>query len=1115
LAVKGLASQLQAIHHQLHAITGGEVDAVIGPAGESFLLQQAQAGLLLALSEQRALSMALEREHQRLTEAQTTARIGSWSIDLPSRVFDWSAEMHRIYETDPELEPTLERALERTHPDDRARVRATYVQLAESMGSVSLEYRLLLPRGVVKFVEQRWQIESDLRGIAVRGFGTCQDISDRARAEQEARRLATQLTNTLESLTFGFLSVDREWRITYFNAAAERLLERRREEVLGRLLWEQVPQFLDNGFERSLRTALERNRSVGWEAQIGPAGPWWRAYVDPSEMGLTVHLRDGTLERTALQKLELLESAVAHISDTILITEAVPVEDPGPRIEYVNEAFARMTGYSPAEVLNRSPRLLQGPQTDRAELRRIHAALEQFEPVRTELVNYTKAGVPYWVELEIVPIAEHGAAISHFVSVARDITERKRDQDELKRLNASLEARVRSRTAELELATQVAEQANRAKSTFLSTISHEIRTPMNGVIALVDVLAHTRLPQSQSEMVGLIRESADALLQIIDDMLDFSKLEAGKLQIETTSMHLGRAVEGACALLDPTACNRDVSLTFFVDPRLPATVLGDELRWRQILLNLISNAIKFSAGRPTPGRVAVRVELLETRPDSLTLELQVIDNGIGIDADMIGRLFTPFSRADHSTTRRFGGTGLGLAISSELVRLMGGTIGVESEPEKGSVFAVRLPFALAPDSRARNPSDPRVSGLECRVVGSERPLADDLARYLRHGGARVTQSPDLESAAAAVEQDSGSVWILLPDARAPETALLLRARAPVGEAGGTRFVVLAHGRRRRPRSETPDVVRFDVECLSRSALFKAVAIVADRLPPRAAVDDEQKPDEGRWSDAPFRGRDDVRILVAEDLETNRIVMERQLRTLGLTAEFAADGRTALELWRSGRFALLFTDLRMPELDGYALTAAIRAEETLGRRTAIVALTANALPEDAARCGAAGMDEYLVKPIRLRQLHAVLEKWLGDSGFAPVHAAAGSVPHPAVAPAPQSAGAARSIDLRLLESLIGEDPAGVRAVLVRFRANAQNLVGALREAIRADRLCDAIGPARTLKSGARAIGARRLGELCARIEEAAETEPADTDALATLSAEFQAELAAVLAEVDAR
>jgi PAS domain S-box-containing protein len=1264
--VKGLARQLQAIHHQLQAMTGGEVDAIISPAGESFLLQQAQVELLRGLSEQRTLSKALEAEHQRLTEAQATARIGSWSIDLASRVLGWSEEMHRIYETDPELEPTLECALERTHPDDRARVLAMYVQRPDQPTRVSLECRLLLPGGVIKFVEQHWQSESDADGVAVRTFGTCQDISDRARAvhalhesrrqlkmatrlgrigawsanvagrrifwsdevcalfevapgtspsyeeviaffhpdcrdailkaslaceergtpfdleleltnargrrlwvrcigeavrdaagtilevegafqdlsdrkraEQETQRLATRLTHTLESLTLGFLSVDRDWRLTYFNAAAERLLGRRREQVLGRLLWDEIPQFGGNGFERSLRSALERNRSVGWEAEIAPGGPWLRAYIDPSERGLTVHLRDVTLERTALRKLQLLESAVARINDVILITEATPVDEPGPRIQYVNDAFARMTGFSASEVLNRSPRLLQGPETDPAELRRIHTALEQFEPVRAELVNYTKAGTPYWVELEIVPIAEHGTAITHFVAIERDISVRKRDQQELERLNADLEARVRSRTAELELATQTAEQANRAKSTFLATMSHEIRTPMNGVVALVDVLAHTRLPPSQAEMVGLIRESADSLLQMIDDMLDFSKIEAGKLQLEAMPMRLGRAFESACALLDPTALSRDVSLTFFVDPRLPATVLGDELRWRQILLNLLTNAIKFSAGRATPGRVAVRVELLETREDSVTLELQVADNGIGIDGETIERLFTPFSQADHSTTRRFGGTGLGLAISSELVRLMGGTIGVQSEPERGSVFTVRLPFDLPSDQSARNESDPRVSGLHCLIVGGELPLAEDLARYLEHGGARVTRSPDSASAAAATPDPEGGgreapLWIVLPDAGATgETGEAGEARgAP--QAGAARRVVLGHGGQRRPRNEAPGVVRIDVECLSRSALFKAIAFAAQRLPPEAAVLDEAKPGDYGRIVAPFSNRDEVGILVAEDLETNRMVMERQLGILGLKAEFASDGRAALELWRSGRFALLFTDLRMPELDGYGLTARIRAEETPGRRTAILALTANALPEEAARCRAAGMDDYLVKPVRLSRLQSALEKWLGNPTAGPGAATTGSAaphgsaarhgpasphgsaaPHGSASPDSEGPGATGPIDLRLLASLIGDDPAGIRSVLARFRGNADRLAGELRAAIRAQRPRDAVGPAHTLKSGARAIGARRLGDLCEHIEQAGESEAADAGALTTLGAEFDSELEAVIACIEAR
>ena len=288
--------------------------------------------------------------------------------------------------------------------------------------------------------------------------------------------------------------------------------------------------------------------------------------------------------------------------------------------------------------------------------------------------------------------------------------------------------------------------ANRAKDLFLASMSHEIRTPMNGIIGTLDVLHQSSLIGPQLELVNLIRESADSLLTIIDDILDFSKIEAGRLEIERLPMSVAQVVEKSCNLVNRLAERKGGTLTVFADPTIPATVLGDASRLRQILINLINNAIKFSGGREHPGQVSVRAVLVDRQAGTALVEFRVTDNGIGMDEAALARIFTSFTQADTSTTRKYGGTGLGLAICKQLASLMGGEIAVETKVNVGSTFTVRLPFDLAPELADPAQSASEIKGLTCLVVGGHAGLADDLATYLEADAASVTRVPDLAAA---------------------------------------------------------------------------------------------------------------------------------------------------------------------------------------------------------------------------------------------------------------------------------------------------------------------------------------------------------------------------------
>lgn len=695
-----------------------------------------------------------------------------------------------------------------------------------------------------------------------------------------------------------------------------------------------------------------------------------------------------------------------------------------------------------------------------------------------------------------------------------DITASKRAELALRELTEELEDKVATRTADLEQARQESDRANQAKSTFLAAMSHEIRTPMNGVIGMIDVLRQTSLRNHQLEMVKLISESAFSLLEIIEDILNFSKIEAGKLEIEQVPIALANIAEKACDLLDHLAARKGVELTLFIDPAIPEEVLGDALRLRQVLLNLINNAIKFSCGLQRQGRVSLRVLLVEHSSDQVTVEFKVIDNGIGIDEVTQAQLFTAFTQADTTTTRRFGGTGLGLIISRDLVGLMEGEITVQSAPDRGATFSVRLPFTPLPVKPLEDDKTVDLTGLSCVVLG-DQGFTDDLAAYLTYSGAIVVQSKDLATATKLISTAQAGLWLFIIDARDDiepveelRAACLARdnqldSRFMVVEHGyhqpgmEPHFVVIKSGRRRNGRIQSVDLVTIDGDVMHRQPFLKAVAIAAGRAQetkeitsPSAGGDVIEVPSREQ---AQQQGR---LILVAEDNETNQQVIQYQLGLLGFAADVSDDGREALERWGSGDYGLLITDLHMPKMDGYQLAAAIRADEAGERRTPIVALTANALAGEAEHCRAAGMDDYLSKPARLEDLRDILKKWLPDvvdaSDTADSQAAA------AVSAVP--------VDVRVFASIVGDDAAVIHELLQDFKISSTKIAAELLAACTAGQAVAAGDAAHKLKSSAFSVGAQALGELCVKIEQAGKA--GQIDVLMALLPRFEAEMTVV-------
>jgi signal transduction histidine kinase/CheY-like chemotaxis protein/HPt (histidine-containing phosphotransfer) domain-containing protein len=678
----------------------------------------------------------------------------------------------------------------------------------------------------------------------------------------------------------------------------------------------------------------------------------------------------------------------------------------------------------------------------------------------------------------------YGLLASSFVLMVL-LLENGRLHMELARANG----REQQRNRELELARNAADAATQAKSDFLATMSHEIRTPMNGVIGMVEVLARSSLKSHQVEMVELIRESAFSLLTVIDDILDFSKIEAGHLEIEAQSLSVTEVVEKVCVMLNRLAEKQNVELTLFTDPAIPHSLIGDSLRLRQVLINLINNAVKFSGGTRRVGKVLVRALLTRLEAGQAHVEFHVIDNGIGMDDATIARLFTAFNQADASTTRRFGGTGLGLAISQKLASLMGGTVAVQSTPGQGSRFVLHMPFKVVPTPGDEPKPPPLVAGLACLVVedGGGGDSAKDLQVYLVDAKARtqlVADLQELRNVAASLEPGLW-VWIINAGSHQPPSVDMLRDIAALNPSIDARFLVIGRGPDRYPHRVDADRVTVDGNVLTRAALLRSVAIAAGRAP----EDDETGEDDAKARHAAALpntpSREEARrlgrlILVAEDNAMNQKVIIQQFALLGLTADVTGDGLHALHRWQTGDYALVLTDLHMPGLDGYQLSAAIRAQEAKSAssarqtgRTPIIALSANALKGEAENCRNAGMDDYLRKPVPLAELEAMLEKWLPKATTALI-------------PAPPTSAQTQDgpVDLRVLHSLVGEDAQVIEEFLHEFLRSATRNRQEIVQACESQCDSDISAAAHQLKSAARSVGAMALGDVCEELEAAA-------------------------------
>jgi PAS domain S-box-containing protein len=807
------------------------------------------------------------------------------------------------------------------------------------------------------------------KGTAVAVQGMARDITERRRAEEALRESEERYRELVENGQGLICTHDLNGKLLSVNPAAAQALGYAPSEMVGKGLIEFISPTVQPAFDHYLKLIAAEpsvNGLMNLITKEGEERVWTyrNARIEGQSKAVYVlgHAQDITERKQAEEALKQSEERYRTIIEDM--TDSYIETDLAGKFTFFNNQAAIGQRRSKEQLMGLSNRQYMDEET----VKRVGKAYKQLyltgEPLKGLTYEMTRGdGTAYYVEMNVSLIKDSQGKPVGFRAIARDVTERKQIEAQL----------VEARDAAL--------QSARLKSEFLANMSHEIRTPMNGVIGMTGLLLDTELDADQRDFAETIRSSGESLMTIINDILDFSKIEAGKLQFETLDFLLNNAVEDTIELLAERAHQKKIEFASLINSDVPTTLRGDPGRLRQVLTNLIGNAIKFTER----GEVILRVAQESDTGDDVVVRFMVSDTGIGISEAAQKHLFHAFTQADGSTTRKYGGTGLGLAISKQLVELMGGQVGVSSTPGQGSTFWFTARFGKQLESSGV-PQTPLISLEKLRVL-----IVDDNAtnrRILSHqvgSWGMIHQEADsgfralelLRSAAAeGVPYDLAVLDLMMPGMDGFELARKIKSDPRIA---AVKLVMLTSFGERGDRalSREAGVAAYLTKPVRQSNLFDCLANVisaATTAPARTVSASPVKLDtlhtlkESKMMSHKL-------ILLAEDNVVNQKVALRQLQKLGYRADAVANGSEAIEALSRISYDLILMDCQMPEMDGYEATAEIRRQEGETRHTPIVAMTAHALTGDREKCMAAGMDEYITKPVKLEELRRVLELFL--------------------------------------------------------------------------------------------------------------------------------------------
>lgn len=907
------------------------------------------------ITEEEHRKAKLLRANRQLLKAQQIAKLGIWELNHKNNELFWSDEIYKMFELDKgKFKASYKHFLNAIHPDDRVRVNQAFVDSLEHQQNYEIVHRLLMQNGNVKYVQEQCETEFDESGAPIRSIGTIYDITEIYALTEQIEKQSERYRNLMQNATDGIHIIDHNGNVVECNQTFADMLGYSLTEALRLNIYQW-----DDGIIHQQHDLLEKFLQQDFAFET------WHKRKDGSRFPVKVLVRPITLDdedyiysssRDISKEMELIEQTQELIRQQTgllsLFDKGSSVllkwktEDEWP-VDYVSNNVNKLLGYEKADFL-------QG-DIDYCDLI-IHSErndfVQELQSILQDQLDFlshkpyrliTKYGEQRWILQYSVAQKDQDGQITHILGYLNDITEQKELEQAL--LTAK----------------ENAEHANHAKSQFLANMSHEIRTPLNGIIGLTEIVLDSKLNNKQRDYLNKSIQSSKALLTVINDILDYSKIEAGKLDIEKIEFELEPLLRNIIALFEYSAERKEIELHIDLDSSIPPRLIGDSMRITQILNNLVGNAVKFTE----KGDITLKANLLEQNENQVSLEFSVIDTGIGMTVETMQNLFQNFMQADISNTRKYGGTGLGLAISKNLIELMGGNIAAESEPGKGSNFHFTLQLTIGESQQAGEPQQINLQKMRFLVVDDnevERILIADILQSW-HVSYELAASAE-EALQLMAEQHFD--YLLLDWLMPKMDGLTLIETLQQRQLSESPHIIMVTAHQQENLLQSAETRHITIPKIINKPV--TASIILDSILESETPIPKPTPSTKENKQLHFSAR----ILVAEDNAVNQLVIREYLESYGCRVTIVANGQEAIEAFGENHFDLIILDIQMPVMGGLEAARLIRQQN---QQIPILALSAAVMKHDQEESAAAGMNLHLSKPIGKAELENALSSYL--------------------------------------------------------------------------------------------------------------------------------------------